>query len=129
MLYHVTMAITVAIFVCLHGDTGCRPVLESFPNLLFCDRSIDSFVLDKLNKAQLKYFEFRYHLNPVLSGCYISVDVLGNILKKVTAKRSRARMVEKLLSMGLVSDRRELHKKRRRNPNAPGKSAAMGMVT
>uniref|UniRef100_A0A4W5RZS3 Timeless circadian clock n=1 Tax=Hucho hucho TaxID=62062 RepID=A0A4W5RZS3_9TELE len=58
-----------------------------------------------------------------------SDDVLGNILKKVTAKRSRARMVEKLLSMGLVSDRRELHKKRRRNPNAPGKSAAMGMVT
>uniref|UniRef100_A0A4W5RPD2 Timeless circadian clock n=1 Tax=Hucho hucho TaxID=62062 RepID=A0A4W5RPD2_9TELE len=51
-----------------------------------------------------------------------SDDVLGNILKKVTAKRSRARMVEKLLSMGLVSDRRELHKKRRRNPNAPGKS-------
>uniref|UniRef100_A0A8C7RDP7 Timeless N-terminal domain-containing protein n=1 Tax=Oncorhynchus mykiss TaxID=8022 RepID=A0A8C7RDP7_ONCMY len=57
-----------------------------------------------------------------------SDDVLGNILKKVTAKRSRARMVEKLLSMGLVSDRRELHKKRRRNPNAPGKSAAMGMT-
>uniref|UniRef100_A0A8C8C5I0 Timeless circadian clock n=1 Tax=Oncorhynchus tshawytscha TaxID=74940 RepID=A0A8C8C5I0_ONCTS len=57
-----------------------------------------------------------------------SDDVLGNILKKVTAKRSRARMVEKLLSMGLVSDRRELHKKRRRNPNAPGKSAAMGML-
>ncbi|XP_035633910.1 protein timeless homolog [Oncorhynchus keta] len=57
-----------------------------------------------------------------------SDDVLGNILKKVTAKRSRARMVDKLLSMGLVSDRRELHKKRRRNPNAPGKSAAMGMT-
>uniref|UniRef100_A0A8C7D595 Timeless circadian clock n=1 Tax=Oncorhynchus kisutch TaxID=8019 RepID=A0A8C7D595_ONCKI len=57
-----------------------------------------------------------------------SDDVLGNILKKVTAKRSRARMVEKLLSMGLVSDRRELHKKRRRNPNAPGKSATMGML-
>uniref|UniRef100_A0A8C7RDP8 Timeless circadian clock n=1 Tax=Oncorhynchus mykiss TaxID=8022 RepID=A0A8C7RDP8_ONCMY len=44
-----------------------------------------------------------------------SDDVLGNILKKVTAKRSRARMVEKLLSMGLVSDRRELHKKRRQD--------------
>uniref|UniRef100_A0A674BFV7 Timeless circadian clock n=1 Tax=Salmo trutta TaxID=8032 RepID=A0A674BFV7_SALTR len=57
-----------------------------------------------------------------------SDDVLGNILKKVTAKRSRARLVDKLLSMGLVSDRRELHKKRRRNPNAPGKSAAMGMT-
>uniref|UniRef100_A0A6Q2X203 Timeless circadian clock n=1 Tax=Esox lucius TaxID=8010 RepID=A0A6Q2X203_ESOLU len=46
-----------------------------------------------------------------------SNDILGNILKKVTAKRSRARLVEKLLSLGLVSDRRELYKKRHRNPN------------
>uniref|UniRef100_A0A3B5BID8 Timeless circadian regulator n=1 Tax=Stegastes partitus TaxID=144197 RepID=A0A3B5BID8_9TELE len=43
-----------------------------------------------------------------------SDDVLGNILKKLTAKRSRARVVDKLLSMGLVSERRELYKKRSR---------------
>ncbi|XP_069007314.1 protein timeless homolog [Embiotoca jacksoni] len=54
-----------------------------------------------------------------------SDDVLGNILKKVTAKRSRARVVDKLLSMGLVSERRELYKKRSRG--AQGKSSGRGM--
>uniref|UniRef100_A0A669E589 Timeless circadian clock n=1 Tax=Oreochromis niloticus TaxID=8128 RepID=A0A669E589_ORENI len=49
-----------------------------------------------------------------------SDDVLGNIMKKLTAKRSRARVVDKLLSMGLVSERRELYKKRSRS--AHGKS-------
>uniref|UniRef100_A0A673BF00 Timeless circadian clock n=1 Tax=Sphaeramia orbicularis TaxID=375764 RepID=A0A673BF00_9TELE len=55
-----------------------------------------------------------------------SDDVLGNILKKITAKRSRARVVDKLLSMGLVSERRELYKKRSRS--APGKSTGKGMT-
>lgn len=58
-------------------------------------------------------------------GC-VCIDVLGDILKKLTAKRSRARVVDKLLSMGLVSDRRELHKKRSRR--AQGKSSGKGMV-
>lgn len=52
-------------------------------------------------------------------------DVLGNIMKKLTAKRSRARVVDKLLSMGLVSERRELYKKRSRSA---GKSTGKGMV-
>lgn len=52
-----------------------------------------------------------------------SDDILGNILKQLTAKRSRARVVDKLLSLGLVSDRKELYKKRRRQ--APGKKAGM----
>uniref|UniRef100_UPI00398EAEF9 protein timeless homolog n=1 Tax=Pristiophorus japonicus TaxID=55135 RepID=UPI00398EAEF9 len=43
-----------------------------------------------------------------------SDDVLGNIMKNVTCKRSRARIIEKLISMGLVSDRKELYKKRRK---------------
>lgn len=55
-----------------------------------------------------------------------SSDVLGNILKKLTAKRSRARVVDKLLSLGLVSDRRQLYKKRSRG--AQGKSSGRGMV-
>uniref|UniRef100_A0A4W6F2B5 Timeless circadian clock n=1 Tax=Lates calcarifer TaxID=8187 RepID=A0A4W6F2B5_LATCA len=54
------------------------------------------------------------------------IDVLGNILKKLTAKRSRARVVDKLLSMGLVSERRELYKKRSRK--AQGKSSGKGMT-
>lgn len=53
-------------------------------------------------------------------------DILGNILKKITAKRSRARVVDKLLSMGLVSERRELYKKKSRGPR--GKSTGEGMV-
>ncbi|KAJ8358565.1 hypothetical protein SKAU_G00150900 [Synaphobranchus kaupii] len=52
-----------------------------------------------------------------------SDDVLGNILKRLTARRSRARVVDKMLSMGLVTDRKELYKKRRHN--APGKSTGM----
>ncbi|CDQ56618.1 unnamed protein product [Oncorhynchus mykiss] len=45
-----------------------------------------------------------------------SDDVLGNILKKLAGKRSRACLVEKLLSMGLVHDRWELHKKKMPQP-------------
>ncbi|XP_035376432.1 protein timeless homolog [Electrophorus electricus] len=52
-----------------------------------------------------------------------SDDVLGNILKCLTAKRSRARVVDKILSMGLVSERKDLYKKRRSAP--PGKSSGM----
>ncbi|KAF5908745.1 protein timeless, partial [Clarias magur] len=52
-----------------------------------------------------------------------SDDVLGNILKRLTAKRSRARVVDKIISMGLVSERKELYKKRRRNTT--GKSRGM----
>lgn len=55
--------------------------------------------------------------------------MLGNILKKLTAKRSRARVVDKLLSMGMVSERRELYKKRsRNNNNNKAKSSGRGMV-
>ncbi|XP_068777323.1 protein timeless homolog isoform X3 [Struthio camelus] len=45
-------------------------------------------------------------------------DVLGNIMKNLTARRSRARVVEKLLGLGLVSERKELYKKRRRKGHA-----------
>ncbi|XP_076967171.1 protein timeless homolog isoform X2 [Tamandua tetradactyla] len=43
-----------------------------------------------------------------------SDDVMGHIMKNITAKRSRARIVDKLLALGLVADRRELYKKRRK---------------
>ncbi|XP_067880636.1 protein timeless homolog isoform X2 [Heterodontus francisci] len=43
-----------------------------------------------------------------------SDDVLGNIMKNITSKRSRARIIDKLISMGLVSDKKELYKKRRK---------------
>ncbi|XP_051967519.1 protein timeless homolog [Xyrauchen texanus] len=63
-------------------------------------------------ELQMLFEEFRH-----------SDDVLGNILKRTTAKRSRARIIHKILSMGLVSDCKDLYKKRRRR--APGKSAGM----
>ncbi|XP_075055621.1 protein timeless homolog [Mixophyes fleayi] len=47
-------------------------------------------------------------------------DILGNIMKQITAKRSKARIVEKLISMGLVSERKELYKKRRRKGKSSG---------
>ncbi|XP_014813379.1 PREDICTED: protein timeless homolog [Calidris pugnax] len=53
-----------------------------------------------------------------------SDDVLGNIMKHLTARRSRARVVEKLLGLGLVSERKELYKKRRRKSHGPGQGAA-----
>lgn len=59
---------------------------------------------------------------------FIDTDVLGNIMKKLTAKRSRARVVDKLLSMGLVSERRELYKKRSRG-GGQRKSSGKVMVS
>ncbi|XP_018417522.1 PREDICTED: protein timeless homolog [Nanorana parkeri] len=47
-------------------------------------------------------------------------DPLGNIMKHITAKRSKARIIEKLISMGLVSDRKELYKKRKRKGKSSG---------
>uniref|UniRef100_H3BID0 Timeless circadian regulator n=1 Tax=Latimeria chalumnae TaxID=7897 RepID=H3BID0_LATCH len=49
-------------------------------------------------------------------------DVLGNIMKFITAKRSKARIVEKLMSLGLVSDRKELYKKRKRKGRSGGQT-------
>lgn len=43
-----------------------------------------------------------------------SDDVLGHIMKNITARRSRARIVDKLLALGVVAERRELYKKRRK---------------
>ncbi|KAE8626528.1 hypothetical protein XENTR_v10006654 [Xenopus tropicalis] len=51
-----------------------------------------------------------------------SDDILGNIMKNVTAKRSKARIIEKLISMGLVCDRKELYKKRRKKGKSSGMS-------
>ncbi|CAH2224370.1 timeless homolog [Pelobates cultripes] len=49
-------------------------------------------------------------------------DILGNIMKNITAKRSKARIVDKLISMGLISERKELYKKRRKKGKSTGMS-------
>nr|XP_015861383.1 protein timeless homolog [Peromyscus maniculatus bairdii]XP_042119249.1 protein timeless homolog [Peromyscus maniculatus bairdii] len=48
-----------------------------------------------------------------------SDNVLGHIMKNITAKRSRARIVDKLLALGLVSERRQLYKKQRKKLAPP----------
>ena len=68
----------------------------------------------------LHLFRNQYH---IMVCC---ADVLGNMLRKTTAKRSRARVVDKLLSMGLVSERRQLYKKRSGGSGGPRKTAAKG---
>ncbi|XP_058678064.1 protein timeless homolog [Ammospiza caudacuta] len=55
-----------------------------------------------------------------------SDDVLGNIMKHLTARRSRARVVEKLLGLGLVAERKELYKKRRRKSQGHGPGQVWG---
>ncbi|OPJ69959.1 timeless-like protein [Patagioenas fasciata monilis] len=55
-----------------------------------------------------------------------SDDVLGSIMKHLTARRSRARVVEKLLALGLVAERKELYKKRRRKGQGPPTPGAAG---
>lgn len=57
-----------------------------------------------------------------------SDDVLGNIMKHLTARCSRARVVEKLLGLGLVAERKELFKKRRRKGHGPGPGQAAASV-
>ncbi|XP_070596659.1 protein timeless homolog [Erythrolamprus reginae] len=42
-----------------------------------------------------------------------SDDILSNVMRHITVKRSKARIIEKILSMGLVSERKELYKKRK----------------
>nr|XP_039268178.1 protein timeless homolog [Styela clava] len=43
-----------------------------------------------------------------------SDDRLGNIMQMMTCKKSKGKVIEKLLAMGLVQDRKELHKRRKR---------------
>ena len=39
-------------------------------------------------------------------------DPVANIISAMTVKRSKPKVIEKLLSLGLVNDRKELYKKR-----------------
>ena len=52
------------------------------------------------------------HFSVLIPWCFGIIDILGNIMNGMTEKRSKAKVVEKLLGMGLVQDRKALHKKR-----------------
>ncbi|XP_048237661.1 protein timeless homolog isoform X2 [Haliotis rufescens] len=49
-----------------------------------------------------------------------SSDPLGNILSNLTNKRSKAKVIEKLINLSLVNDRKELYKKRKRKSGKAG---------
>lgn len=50
-----------------------------------------------------------------INRCFFGIlDPLGNILTKLSVKRSKPKVIEKLIDMGLVLDKAELYKKRSR---------------
>ena len=42
----------------------------------------------------------------------LSIDPVGEIIGHMTTKRGKAAVIEKILSLGLVDDRKQLYKKR-----------------
>lgn len=46
-------------------------------------------------------------------------DPVGNIISNMSEKRSKAKVIEKLCALDLVSDRKELYKRRKRKPKNP----------
>ncbi|XP_066564287.1 protein timeless homolog isoform X3 [Amia ocellicauda] len=100
-----------------------RQVVQQLVNLGLVDSVKDLKKQRKGTRIVLWTEDQELELQTLFEEFSESDDILGNILKKITAKRSRARVVDKLLSLGLVSDRKELYKKRR--PRAAGKSSGM----
>ncbi|XP_033100607.1 protein timeless homolog [Anneissia japonica] len=52
-----------------------------------------------------------------------SNDVVGSIMENMTVKRSKNKVIEKLLSMELVNERKELYKKRQKKPGNEGRKS------
>lgn len=46
-------------------------------------------------------------------------DPVGNIISNMSEKRSKAKVIEKLCALDLVSDRKELYKRRKRKSKNP----------
>lgn len=46
-------------------------------------------------------------------------DPVGNIISNMSEKRSKAKVIEKLCALDLVSDRKDLYKRRKRKPKNP----------
>ncbi|XP_023688185.2 protein timeless homolog isoform X1 [Paramormyrops kingsleyae] len=100
-----------------------RHVITQLVNMGLVDSAKDLKKERKGTRIVLWTEEQELELQTLFEEYRHSDDVLGNIMRRLTARRSRARVVDKLLSLGLVSERKELYKKRRRN--AVGKSNGM----
>ncbi|KAM9444217.1 protein timeless homolog [Clarias gariepinus] len=123
-----------------HKDSGVPDIVETILPLLSTERTRRQVVIQMVSMGLVDSVkdlkkdrkgthivlwteEQEQELQMLFEEYKDSDDVLGNILKRLTAKRSRARVVDKIISMGLVSERKELYKKRRRNTT--GKSREM----
>ena len=58
-------------------------------------------------------FEDASHLIAHVSLCHC-VDIVGDMMNNLSVPRSRQKLVEKVVELGLVGDRRELRKKRQK---------------
>ena len=57
---------------------------------------------------------------------YFFADPVGNIIENLTVKRSKAKVMEKLLEMGMVSEKKELYKKRKGGGSSRGSGNKKG---
>ncbi|KAK8723590.1 hypothetical protein OTU49_011453 [Cherax quadricarinatus] len=55
-----------------------------------------------------------------------AMDIVGRIIDDMVVKRPRQRIIEKILDLGLVADRKELHKKRAKKGKSQGSRKHMG---
>ncbi|XP_048856123.1 protein timeless homolog [Brienomyrus brachyistius] len=100
-----------------------RHVITQLVNMGLVDSAKDLKKERKGTRIVLWTEEQEFELQTLFEEYRHSDDILGNIMRRLTARRSRARVVDKLLSLGLVSERKELYKKRR--CTAVGKSNGM----
>ncbi|XP_072423149.1 protein timeless homolog isoform X1 [Chiloscyllium punctatum] len=104
-----------SIMECIKDDTRTRrQIAAKLVQMNLVDSIRDLKRVKKGTKIVLWREEQEMELETLFVKFRGSDDILGNIMKNITTKRSRARIVDKLISMGLVSDRKELYKKRRK---------------
>ena len=59
-------------------------------------------------------------LDPLTNSLCCVSDPVGSIISKMNHPRSRPKVIEKILELGLVRDKKELHKKRMRKDGSYG---------
>ena len=101
----VCVCIFVIYFVQHYWPIICQVLCEIIS--VFIHNSCDLFNL-KIN------FEFLHRLCESTRYSMLCVDIVGDVTNNLSVPRSRRILVEKIVEMGLVADRKELHRKRRR---------------
>ncbi|XP_013399698.1 protein timeless homolog [Lingula anatina] len=91
-----------------------RQVLRELCHLELINSAKDLKKPSSRGAARIWREEQEYELRELFDRFKGSEDPVGNILNNMEVKRSKAKVIEKLLSMGLVEDRKELYKKRKR---------------